>query len=87
MRKLTSSPFCLPFVIAFLLVLGVAALGNGRQVSEAAGAPVERAQVPGLSAPRAYTATVYLPAVLNHFDPAQPVPTETRIVVDGEAGD
>jgi len=115
MKKSTSSPFWLPFMMAILLALGVAALNNEGQGSEAAalthsryspasisgfaqgtlsgvvngadGAPVEEAHVPVLSAPRTYTVTVYLPAALKQFDPAQPPPTETRIVIDGQAGD
>ena len=87
MRKLTSSPFWLPVVIAFLLVLGVAALGNEGQVSEAVGAPVEGAHALVLSALPTYTATVYLPAVLNQFDPTLPPPTQTRVVIDGQADD
>jgi streptogramin lyase len=115
MKKLTSSPFWLPFVMAVLLVLGVAALNNEGQGSKAAalnhsryspasisgfprgtlsdvvnganGALVEGAQVQVLSAPRTYTVTVYLPAALKQFDPALPPPTETRIVVDGQADD
>ena len=36
MKRLASSPFWLPFVMAFLLVLSVAALSHEGQVSKAA---------------------------------------------------
>jgi hypothetical protein len=109
MRKLTSPPLWLLLVMAILLVLGVAAINNAGQVSEAASAPAEGAQAPVLfdrpivagqavgtdaegryslpAAPRIYTATVYLPAVFRQFDPTQSPPTETRIVIDGQADD
>jgi len=103
MKRLAISPFWLPFVISFLLVLCVAAPGHEGQVSEAAalnhssdfpaaigGFPQETLSgvVNGAAgAPLTDTVSVYLPAVLNQFDPAHPPPTETRIIIDGQAGD
>jgi streptogramin lyase len=106
MKKLTSSPLWLPFLMAILLVIGVADPGNEGQASEAAAlnhSSDSPASISGFPqgtlsgvvngadgapvAPRTYTVTVYLPAVPKQFDPALPPPTETRIVIDGQADD
>ncbi|MGC9357946.1 MAG: hypothetical protein ACP5GX_08770, partial [Anaerolineae bacterium] len=41
----------------------------------------------GVSAPCTLTPTVYLPAAFRQFDPSQPPPVETCIVIDGQADD
>jgi streptogramin lyase len=96
-------PIWLSLAVAILLILNVAALSNTGQMGEVAvlrrsidlstsigsfpqGA-LSGMMIEEISAPSAYTATVYLPVVLRQFDPSQPPPTETRIVIDGQTDD